>query len=243
MPSTEDDIARREFKHGKMAYGFRWNRTNHERIGNNEGDSASLWAHLGGVLSGKMPEEPFRDPFYSRASALRLSKMSPAKRVSLRKRLIKTGALKSAVDDDIVHRIRSYHRSRKDVSYRADHGILTDFLSDDPCTIAIEVPVWSDRYKLSGHIDLIRVLDDIVQVCDYKPGSLDTTKNRFLQALPQVSAYGEMMTHHLASTLRSALNSPLLPKVRCCIFDTHSSWHFGAELFVTLETSGKITGL
>ena len=88
---------------------------------------------------------------------------------------------------------------------------------------------------------MIRIVDGTVQVCDYKPGTLDSTSKRFLDSIPQVAAYGEMLTHHLASTLREALEATLLPKVKCCIFDTHSSWHFGAEMFVTLDASGNLS--
>lgn len=241
MSKRGDDIVRRDFQHGRLAYGFRWNRSSHERLGNQTGDGASLWAHLTTIHSGKIPDRPFTDLFYTRASSLKLKKMSRAGKVHLRKRLERNGSLSCSVDNDIVQKIRQYHRNRSDNSYRADHGIVPDFLEDDPLSVAAEVPVWSDRYKLSGHIDLIRIIDGTIQVCDYKPGTLDSTSNRFLNSIPQVAAYGEMITHHLASTLREALEATLLPKVKCCIFDTHSSWHFGAEMFITLDASGNLS--
>lgn len=240
MNDSSFDIARREFKHGKIAYGFQWNKTNHQRFGTESGESASLWAHLSTVLSGKIPEDPFTNPFYTKASKLRFKKMSRASKTNLRRKLERTGSLQCSVNHELVDHIRNLHRQRDDSSYMADHGIIADFLTFDPKAIAIEIPVWSNRYNLSGHIDLIRLVDGIVQVCDYKPGSLETTSTRFLGAIPQISAYGEMMSLHLASTLRSALEAPLLPKVVCSIFDTHSSWHFGAEMFVTLQASGMI---
>ncbi len=243
MNAEEFDIVRREFKHGKVAYGFQWNKTNHARIGNSTGDAASLWAHLSSVALGKVPEDPFRNPFYIGASKLRLKKMPKASKVNFRKKLERTGALQSSVTDDLVEILRNLHRARNDTSYKADHGIVADFLRTDPYSIAIEIPVWSNQYNLSGHIDLIRIVDDVIHVCDYKPGKLETTSARFFESIPQIAAYGEMLSHHLASTLRSALEAPLLPEVRCCIFDTHSSWQFGAEMFVTLEAAGLLSGL
>ncbi|MFX1604930.1 MAG: hypothetical protein ACFFDD_03415 [Promethearchaeota archaeon] len=243
MPSASDNILGRDFQHGKVAYGFQWNTTHHKRLGYKEGDLASLWAHLNSILSGKVPANPFIDPFFTRASRLRFSEMSKPEKVGFRKRLVRTGALIYRVDDDLVNKLRNYHRFRNDPSYCADHSILKEFIQKDPHTIAIEVPVWSERYKLTGHVDLIRYVDGVIHVCDYKPGPLERTKSRFMDSIPQVSAYGEMMTHHLASTLRSAFEAPLLPQIKCCIFDTHSSWHFGAEMFVQLETIGKIAGL
>jgi len=169
--------------------------------------------------------------------------MTPASRVGLRRRLMKHGLLTSQSESDLVSIIRTYHRAVNSSNYAADHSIVQQFILDDPLTIAVEVPVWSDAYRLSGHIDLLRFVDNHIQVCDYKPGPLDSTQGRFLESLPQVSAYGEMMAHRLASTLRSALEAPLLPRITCCIFDTHSCWQFGAELFVNLRALGLIEGV
>jgi hypothetical protein len=243
MTDDVDEIVRREYRHGKVAYGFQWNKTHHEHLGSKEGDLASLWAHLSIISGGKIPSNRFVDPFYVRSSTLKLPKISAPRKVALRERLLRTGSVVRSTDNSLVHKIREYHRNRDDRSYSADHGILKEFLHSDSDTVAIEVPVWSDRYKLTGHVDLIRYVDGRIQVCDYKPGPLESTANRFLQSLPQVSAYGEMVAHHLADTLRSALNAPLLPKVRCCVFDTHSCWEFGAELFVSLIESGNLEGL
>ncbi len=242
MSSENPEIARREYKHGKIAYSFQWNKTHHKELGKSEGDLASLWAHLTTIARGKIPENPFRDPFYTRASRLRLAKMSASKKVAFRRRMIAKGFIEHIPDSALVSMIREYHRNRNDLSYSADHSILKEFLVNDPQTIAIEVPVWSDRYQLSGHIDLIRFRDDTIEVCDYKPGKLDDTRKRFFESVPQVAAYGEMMTHHLASTLRVALDAPLLPKVKCCVFDTHSCWRFGAEMFITLLETGHLDG-
>ncbi|MFW9805323.1 MAG: hypothetical protein ACFFFK_01180 [Candidatus Thorarchaeota archaeon] len=243
MPPAKNDILGRDFQHGKVAYGFQWNTAHHKSFGHNEGDLASLWAHLNSIMSGNVPANPFSDPFFTRASRLRFAEMSKSEKVGFRKKLKRTGTLEMHVDDDLVGMLRDFHRSKNDLSYSSDHSILKMFVLKDPHTIAIEVPVWSERYKLTGHVDLIRYVDGFIHVCDYKPGPLERTKSRFMDSIPQVAAYGEMITHHLANTLRSAFEAPLLPKIKCCIFDTHSCWHFGAELFVQLETMGKIAGL
>jgi hypothetical protein len=243
MNNSPDDIVQREFRHGKTAYGFRWNRGHHKNLGSQEGDLASLWAHLSLIQSGKIPDQPFTDPFYTRASTLKLSaKKNPAK-VRLRRKLMKSGNIKRSLENDLVSKIRKYHRNRKAENYMMDHSIVQDFLIHDPFSIAIEIPVWSDKYQITGHIDLLRFANETIQVCDYKPGTQTTTTKRFLESIPQVAAYGELMAHHLSNTLRSALNAPLLPKVECCIFDAHSCWTFGAELFITLHASGNISNI
>ena len=242
MPPASNHILRRDFQHGKVAYGFQWNTSHHKHLEHTQGDLASLWAHLNSVLSGNVPVSPFSDPFYTRASRLKFSDMSKTEKIGFRKKLKNTGSLTFEVGDELVNMLREFHRSRNDLSYCADHSILKEFILKDPKTIAIEVPVWSDRYKLTGHIDVIRYVDGTIHVCDYKPGPLERTKSRFMDSIPQVAAYGEMMAHHLANTLRSAFEAPLLPNIKCCIFDTHSCWHFGADMFVKLEAMGKITG-
>jgi hypothetical protein len=243
MSSDSPEILRREFRHGQVAYGFQWNVTNHQRLGHKTGDLASLYAHLLTIHRDNVPEAPFSDPLYTRSSRLKLSMSTKAEKTALRRKLENTRALSSSVEDDIVEKIRQYHRDNDLVGVNADHSILRDFVEKDPNTIAIEVPVWSDGYKMTGHVDVIRYLDDYIQVCDYKPGSLQTVKRRFIDSVPQVSAYGEMIALHLSQTLRSAIEAPLLPDVRCCIFDTHASWHFDSSLFVQLKSMGAISDI
>ena len=241
MNGLSNDIVEREFKHGKTAYGFRWNRGNHKKLGHTEGDLASLWAHLSLIHSGKIPDLPFTDPLYTRASNLKLTAKKKSAHVKLRRKLMKSGNLIRSLDNDLVIKIREYHRQRNATNYRMDHSIIQDFLTNDSSSIAIEIPVWSEKYQITGHIDLLRYVNGIIQVCDYKPGTQTTTTSRFLDSLPQVAAYGELMAHHLSNTLRPALNAPLLPKIECCIFDAHSCWTFGAEIFITLQASGNIS--
>ncbi|MEM4735370.1 MAG: hypothetical protein QXS20_06570 [Candidatus Thorarchaeota archaeon] len=236
----DPDIVSRVFTHRGTTYNCRWNRTNHARLGKEMGDLASLWGHLSSVLTGRVPENPFMGLPYRRASSLHLDLSSKTSKIRLRNRLMSSGMITSRVDDDLVRLTREFHRLRREDSYCADHSILEEFLMRDPNTIATEVPVWSDRHMLSGHIDLVRAVDGIIQVCDYKPGPLHETGQRFLNSLPQVAAYGEMMAYHLSDTLRSADSGGLLPRVICTVFDSHSSWYFGAELFVTLCSMGVI---
>ena len=87
MNPRPDDILRREFQHGRIAYGFQWNIAHHKGLGHEEGDLSSLWAHLNSIHIGKVPERPFADPFYNRASKLRLSEMSAGQKVGFRKKL------------------------------------------------------------------------------------------------------------------------------------------------------------
>ncbi len=238
-----DEILRREFKHGKTAYGFQWNVTHHNSLGIDSGDLASLHAHLITIHRGQVPEEPFSNPVFTRASRLKLDLESRASKTALRLRLEKAGSILSSGEDDLVLNIRQYHRDIGDDTFSADHNILSEFIMKDPQAIAIEVPVWSEGYGITGHIDVIRFVDGCIQVSDYKPGPLETVRRRFMDSVPQVAAYGELLALHLAGTLHSALESPLLPDVKCAIFDTHASWHFDAKLFVQLRSMGVISDI
>jgi len=58
---------------------------------------------------------------------------------------------------------------------RQQHDVLQSyFLDNDRFTIATETPVWRDG--VLGHIDLIRIADDVVEVWDYKPDAHRETK-------------------------------------------------------------------
>ncbi|MBS3795663.1 MAG: PD-(D/E)XK nuclease family protein [Candidatus Thorarchaeota archaeon] len=236
-------IVAREYTHSSVPYHFRWSIVNHQELGNTKGDLAALWALLEAVRDGTIPTEPFTSPFFARASSLGFEDMSKAQLVGLRKRLMKKGQLVRDLESELVGEIRDYHRQIGDDSYRADHSILQEFLRRDSNAIAIEVPVWSMKHSLSGHIDLIRFGDEVIQVCDYKPGPLHKTAQRFTKSIPQVAAYGEMMAQRLAVPLREALDAAKLPAIECCIFDTHSCWRFGAELFVNLWAAQIISGV
>ncbi|MFO7835705.1 MAG: PD-(D/E)XK nuclease family protein [Candidatus Thorarchaeota archaeon] len=236
-------IVEREYRHASVPYQFQWNIINHRELGKVKGDLAALWAHLETVRDGGIPTEPFSSPFYARASSLRFESMSKAQLVGLRKRLMKNGYIIRDLENELVEQIRHYHRELGDNSYRANHSILREFLSHDTNAIAVEVPVWSTKHSISGHIDLVRYADGAIQVCDYKPGRLDKTATRFTKSIPQVAAYGEMMAHRLAVPLREALDASRLPAIECCIFDSHSCWKFGAELFINLLASEMISGV
>lgn len=61
------------------------------------------------------------------------------------------------------------------------------FLDNDAHALAIEVPVWDN--ELLGHIDLIRIFQDKIQVCDFKPKSHKETK-----AASQVYRYIDLLS-------------------------------------------------
>lgn len=68
------------------------------------------------------------------------------------------------------------------------HDIVqSHFLDKDAHTLAIEVPVWDNN--LLGHIDLIRIFENKVQVCDFKPKAHKENK-----AASQVHRYIDLLS-------------------------------------------------
>jgi len=61
------------------------------------------------------------------------------------------------------------------------------FLDNDAHALAIEVPVWDN--ELLGHIDLIRLFPDKIQVCDFKPKAHKESK-----AASQVHRYIDLLS-------------------------------------------------
>lgn len=55
---------------------------------------------------------------------------------------------------------------------KSQHDIIQNyFLVNDEFAIATEIPVWDQDKNVLGHIDLLRVVGDIVELWDYKPNA------------------------------------------------------------------------
>lgn len=88
------------------------------------------------------------------------------------------------------------------------HDIVQQyFLKNDPLTIGLEVPVYNDR--LSGHIDILRVMPDRVQILDFKPNAHKETK-----AASQIFRYRSMLRKHMPHI-----------KVEAAYFDEHAIFY------------------
>jgi hypothetical protein len=81
---------------------------------------------------------------------------------------------------------------------------------NDPRMVAMEVPVWSGFLRLTGHVDLIRIDEDCLEVIDYKP------EGNFLRSMPQVAAYTYL--------LDSCYNSLKLEDMKCVSFNEKEAW-------------------
>ena len=74
---------------------------------------------------------------------------------------------------------------------RKQHDVVQQyFLENDPCTIAIECPIFDN--ELLGHMDILRVLSDRVQILDFKPNAHKETK-----AASQILRYRRLLRQKL----------------------------------------------
>jgi hypothetical protein len=80
------------------------------------------------------------------------------------------------------------------------HEIAGEFLfKNDPKTIALELPLWLSPDKTpnqkpwGGSVDVVRVVGQRIQICDFKPSAMRVNKK---QVGAQLYRYGFML-HHL----------------------------------------------
>lgn len=110
--------------------------------------------------------------------------------------------------------------------YKGAHDNVEVYcLEKDSSTVAVEVPIWWERKEmgpfqccfpptgpLTGHVDILRLRSDRVEVWDYKP---DVTLSD--RAGMQVFVYA------LVLSVRTGIP---LARFRCGFFDTNSAWTF-----------------
>ncbi len=93
----------------------------------------------------------------------------------------------------------------------------------------MEIPIWmwhKDHY-LTGHIDLILVMDDIIYVCDYKPEEThipETTRlsYSFMRSIPQVASY--------ALVLKKLFD---IYDIMCITFNKKGAWIYEPKTTLT----------
>lgn len=98
-------------------------------------------------------------------------------------------------------------------------------LEEDPCTVAAEIPIWWEREEmgafqkcfqptgpLTGHIDILRLCGDTIEVWDYKPDAEIAT-----------TAGMQVLLYALVLAVRTGLP---LTQFRCGVFDTRTAWAF-----------------
>lgn len=107
--------------------------------------------------------------------------------------------------------------------------VLNKILEENSNSICMEIPIWMwyiDHY-LTGHIDLILFLDEIIYVCDYKPEEApipETTRlsYSFMRSIPQVASYALVLK-----------NLFIINDIMCITFNKKGAWIYEPETTLT----------
>ncbi len=192
----------RRFNHGPIRYEFRWNTAHHKDV-NNSVITRRIWKFLEQILAGNFPQFYF-SPLsgFRRASNQRIRGLYKPERLRLIQALKREGLVKEYTN----HPLSNISR---EVLTSSHPDILTNLLRNDVSSIAIEVPVWSTKLKLTGHIDLIRIDESHIQITDYKPAG------DFLVTLPQITSYAATLLEHIPNLAQS---------VQCITFNKEKTW-------------------
>jgi len=98
------------------------------------------------------------------------------------------------------------------------HNIVENFLlATDRDTIAIEVPIWfydKQLGKISGHIDILQVKNNLIYILDYKPNANKENRDKVIT---------QLYLYALAISFRT--NLPL-KHFRCTYFDENNIFSF-----------------
>lgn len=196
-------------------YSFNWSKTNHiEYQRQNLKCSRFLWRYLNRISKGQYPQRWFNDYSVCRISKFRLKGLKRGLVPKIGRQLVKEGIIKEYGPNHELSRMTNQvftNFTKAKIERKPGHDvILKNILIRDDKSIATEVPVWYEKpEKITGHIDLVRIHGDFVEVCDYKP------EGNFMRSIPQVAYYGVV--------LKRQLN---LPYVVCASFNRDNLWEY-----------------
>lgn len=213
-------IFKKEFYHKGLVYKFNWSKMNHlEYQKQNNPCSRELWKYLNQISKGDFPESLFNDDSTPRISRFRLDGFKKSELVKIELQLLNEGVIREYKDENkLVTMAKEVFNNFKNakIEKKPNHEvILKNILIRDEHAIATEIPVWDNQgsRRVTGHIDLIRINGDILEIIDYKP------EGNFLKSIPQVAFYGLLMKNRFK-----------LPKVLCYSFNKECVWEYEPDV-------------
>jgi hypothetical protein len=224
------DVLRKKIVHRRITYLFQWNQSNHKLLMSNaptRDSASSLWRFLERVYNDDIPHEYFWRNDFKRASMMKLASIPKSNGVGLVYKLAREGLVNLESHSDLLSLVKKVSSSSR------SHGSVLSFLINfDPHAVSSETPVYDEKLKMTGHIDLVRITPTgNIQVLDFKPGLKDV--DLFL-AMPQVATYGIL----LGKLLKDAQDH-----VECILFNTQESISFQPSLLKRLPGSDVHQGL
>ena len=209
--------------HRKIPYAFNWNEHNHNKkfsqLLGNHNEIRRLGYYFKKVHHGEIPNSLFNSINSPRVSQFKIRGIKYAFLSSFSKKLIRQGSI-SYLDSrtklpSYVQNVYNTFRKNGIKRVPGHEPVLKNILIKDLNSIAIEVPIWKEFKEIfiTGHIDLIQIVNDTVKIADYKP------EGNFIISLPQVAAYGLL--------IKSKLN---LSKIKCISFNRKEAWEYDPNI-------------
>jgi len=213
----------RVYFHRKIPYAFNWNLRNHyqkfQQLITNREEIKRMSSYFKKVHQGDIPNNLFNTANSPRVSQFKIKKIKHTYITSFSKKLIRNGLINyfdsTSNLPSYVEKVYETFRKNGIKKVPGHEPVLKNILIKDMNSVAIEVPIWKtfERNFITGHIDLIQIVDDVIKVVDYKP------EGNFLVSLPQVATYGLL--------IKSILN---LNKIVCVSFNKKEAWEFNPEI-------------
>lgn len=208
------EIRKVNFIHRGIKYPFTWSFQHLQAYEKKQVKcSKPLEKYLFNILSGNFDIKLFNDKSIKRISQFRLNRLKRGMVPEIGEQLIKERIIKEEkTENKIVKIAENVHQTYSKIpEKKAGHNeILGIILKIDENSIATEIPIWSrdPPEPITGHIDLIRISNNCLNVVDYKP------EGNFMRSIPQVAYYGLL------------LNKILRRKVICSSFNRYKIWNF-----------------
>ncbi len=183
-------LRKRDFYHQNIRYSFHYHQNRISQISNGGREYKRLESYIKKVYEGKIPNDIFNTKNIPRISRFKLKGIKKAFLRSYSKKLIRSGKIEKL---DSNYPLSQYveevykNYSKNNINKIPGHDpILKNILIRDKNSICIELPIWKEIHGeyITGHIDLIQIINNSIKIIDYKP------EGNFLYSLPQVATYG-----------------------------------------------------
>ncbi len=210
-----NSIVTKNFYHQGIKYSFNWAKNHHlEYQKQNLKCSRELWRYLNRINQHDYPQMWFNDPSIQRISNFRINKLQRGIVPKIGLQLIEEKIIEECYKSEIINRAKDVYNMFKGAGLGnpGHEPILKNILQEDKNAIAIEVPVWYDApEKITGHIDLIKIDGDKINIIDLKP------EGNFMRSIPQVAYYGLLVKRRLNI------------EVNCISFNNKLMWKYEPE--------------
>jgi hypothetical protein len=221
---SSNKIIEKEMFHQGIGYTFKWVKHRHTTLVQDK-NAQVLYQYLTSIAKGRYPKEFFNDRTVQRISQFRLNRLKRGKVAEIGKKLIREGHIKETLSIHNLTKI-SKHLFADHVNQQkpkpSHDDIQTRILEKDTNSLAMEIPIWGNPPTtpdvVTGHIDLIRIIDDTLFIVDYKP------ENNFMPSVPQVAFYGFLMQKNLN-----------LKNIRCASFSNKKIWEFSPNILYEIN--------